>query len=129
MADEPRRISHMLRSVDPRHQLLRHAAAVAPRERSHVHLTKLGRCHAAQRRAQCGPQPGEIRQSDALIHKRLLMVAACSILTEALTKVQKLSEAVQATAEALGALEQLQHTAYCPQQPASTEQSSQLAAS
>jgi hypothetical protein len=39
------------------------------------------------------------------------MVAACSIVTEALTKVQKLSEDVQATAEALGALEQLQHTA------------------
>ena len=48
---------------------------------------------------------------------------------EALTKVQKLSEPVQAAAEALGVLEQLQHTAYCPQQPASTEQTSQRAAS
>jgi hypothetical protein len=48
---------------------------------------------------------------------------------EALTKVQKLSEPVQAAAEALGVLEQLQHTAYWPQQPASTEQTSQRAAS
>ena len=48
---------------------------------------------------------------------------------ETLTKVQKLSEPVQAAAEALGTFAQLQHTAYCPQQPASTEQIIQLAAS
>ena len=68
VADEPRRIPHVLRCVAPRHQLLRHAAAIAPRERSHVHLTKLGRGHAAQRRAQRGPQPGKIRECNALQH-------------------------------------------------------------
>ncbi len=36
VADEPRRFSHMLRSVTPRHQPLRHAAAAAPRERAHI---------------------------------------------------------------------------------------------
>ena len=48
VADEPRRFSHMLCSVAPRHQPLRHAAAAAPRERAHIQLAELRRRHAAQ---------------------------------------------------------------------------------
>ena len=45
-----------------------------------------------------------------------------------LTSVHKSSEPAHTTAAELGALAQLQHTAYPPQQPASTEHVSQLAA-
>ncbi len=50
-------------------------------------------------------------------------------LTTQLTSVQKSSEPAHAAAAAPGERAQLQHTAYSPQQPASSEHISQLAAS